>query len=199
MSFRALFILAVIAGTLSAHVNLIAPNGGVILTPGTVCVIRWQVAIQHNTTGWNLHYSPINGSGPWTTIALGLPVGDPAAGAMHTYYWTVPNVPSGEVLVRVTQVNQGSNYDDESAAVNEIIPIPVTAAPASISGSTGGTHAVSLAFPPSLGGLPYIVGGSTSGALTPANPSIANAVIGDFVLPLIPDWYTDWTLPATAP
>ncbi len=199
MLFRISLCLCAAALTASAHVNLVAPNGGVILTPGTTYVIRWQVAIQHNTTGWNLHYSLVDGSGPWTTIALSLPAGDPTAGAMHSYYWTVPNLPSGEVLVRVTQVNQGSNYDDESASVNEIIPIPMTATPSSISGAAGGTHVVSLSFPSSLAGLPYVVGGSVSGPMTSTNPAVGSATIGELVLPLIPDWYTDWTLPASAP
>lgn len=199
MVMRLLLVVTLIAASLPAHVTLDAPTGGVILTPSTISVIKWHVLIQHSTTGWDVHYSTTSGTGPWIPIALGLPVGNPVAGAVHTLYWTVPNTVSSQVFVRVTQVNLGNSYTGVSAFGNEIIVAPVSASPATVSATTGGAHVITMQFPATLAGSPYVVAGSLSGPMVPSYPSIGSSIFGGFALPLIPDWYMDWTLMSPSP
>ena len=199
MALRLLLAATLLSASIPAHVALDAPNGGVVLTPGTIYVIRWHVVIQHNTTGWDLHYSTTNGAGAWIPIATGLPVGDPSSGAMHTFYWTVPNDASSQVLVRVTQVNLGNSYIGVSPLANDIIAIPVSASPASISETIGGAHVIAAQFPSALAGSPYIVAGSLSGVMTTSYPFLQSSILNGFALPIIPDWYMDWTRTSLSP
>ena len=112
------FILLVLAasGVAHAHVMLDYPNGGEMIEVGTIAEIEWHVVIQHGTIGWDLWYS-INGSGgPWIEIVAGLPPGNTSTGAIHTFGWTVPDVESNQVRVRVRQDNGGVDYVDISDA-----------------------------------------------------------------------------------
>lgn len=103
-----------LAVPLSAHVNLVDPNGGETLTPGDTVVIEWVIAIQHNTLDWDLWYSTSGDGGPWIPIATDLPPGDTTSGSVHTFTWTVPQTPSDMVRVRVQQDNGGIDYEDTS-------------------------------------------------------------------------------------
>ena len=121
------------------------------------------------------------------------------AGAVHTFYWTVPNTVSSQVFVRVTQVNLGNSYIGVSPFANDIIPTPVSASPSTVSATIGGAHVISAQFPTALAGSPYVVAGSLSGVMTPAYPFIESSTLNGFALPLIPDWYMDWTRTSLSP
>lgn len=97
-----------------AHTTLLTPNGGEILECGTTATIQWKVEIQHNTIDWDLEYSVSGSGGPWLPVALDIVKSNNTAGTIHTYTWTVPNTPSSQVRVRVTQDNNGTDYTDIS-------------------------------------------------------------------------------------
>lgn len=97
-----------------AHVDLLEPNGGEALHAGTEVDIRWEVAKEHDTQDWDLSYSTTGPGGPWIDIAVDLPPGDIAEGAVHAYAWTLPDEPSQALYVRVRQDNGGQDYEDES-------------------------------------------------------------------------------------
>ena len=100
-----------------AHVNLQAPNGGESYTVGDVVEVRWSILIAHSLQNWDLWYSIIGASGPWTPIAMNLPPGSPAVGSIHTYDWTIPELAvSDTVWVRVRMDNSGTDYYDVSNA-----------------------------------------------------------------------------------
>ncbi len=97
-----------------AHTTLLAPNGGETLECGTETTIQWHVDVEHNTIDWDLEYSVSGSGGPWKSIALNIVKSNNASGVVHTYAWIVPNTPSNQVRVRVTQDNDGTDYTDES-------------------------------------------------------------------------------------
>lgn len=105
-----------LAGSASAHVSLLDPNGGQVLQAGSVYRIRWRVDVGHDTQAWHLHYSTTGSSGPWIPIAVDLPPGNTSTGDINTYDWTVPNTPSTSVRVRVIQDNGSRDYQDISSA-----------------------------------------------------------------------------------
>lgn len=113
-----LFVVAILAaaGTVGAHVMLDDPNGGEVLGAGTSAVIEWHVLIGHATINWDLWYSVTGPSGPWIEIAVDLPPGNTASGAIHTFDWLVPAVEADQVRVRVRQDNSGTDYEDVSDA-----------------------------------------------------------------------------------
>lgn len=98
------------------HVILDAPNGGEVLQSGSTFTITWHIQIAHSLQNWDLWYSTTGSGGPWITIAMNLPPGDPSAGSVHTYDWTVPNAPSEQARVRVRMDNAGTDYEDISNA-----------------------------------------------------------------------------------
>ena len=111
-----LLVIGGLARPCSAHVALVAPNGGEVLLVGSTFTIQWQIVVPHTTLNWDLEYSISGPAGPWLAIAIDLPVG------MTSYAWTVPNTPSTQVRVRVTQDNTGTDYSDISDANLAIVP-----------------------------------------------------------------------------
>jgi glucose/arabinose dehydrogenase len=105
-----------------AHVNLLLPDGGEELVAGTVYTIVWTVTIDHALENWDLHYSTTGVGGPWIPIAIDLPAGDPSAGSMHTYEWTVPLESSNQVRVKIVQDNEITDYEDAGGADLAIVP-----------------------------------------------------------------------------
>jgi hypothetical protein len=89
-----------------------APTGDDELTIGSTYQITWQISVSHDTQNWDLHYATVSQEGPWIPIAIDLPAGDTTELSIHTYDWTIPKDPSDTVWVRVTQDNNGGNYDD---------------------------------------------------------------------------------------
>ena len=105
---------ALLSAPAAAHVYLNDPNGDEVLGPGSTFTIEWEIAIQHNQNDWDLWYSTTSGTGPWISIVSDLPPGAFAAGSLHTYDWTVPNITAGDVWVRVRMDNSGTDYFDVS-------------------------------------------------------------------------------------
>jgi hypothetical protein len=105
-----------LANPAPGHVILDAPNGGEVLQVGSVFTVTWHIQIAHSLQNWDLWYSTTGSGGPWITIVMDLPPGDPSAGSVHTYDWTVPNTPSEQVRVRVRMDNAGTDYYDISNA-----------------------------------------------------------------------------------
>ena len=88
--------------TINVPITVTSPNGGETLTPFTNHTITWNAQGTSNT--YNISYSTNNGS-IWNTIASN--VNAPGA----TYNWSVPNTPSTNCLVRVTDYVTGCMTD----------------------------------------------------------------------------------------
>jgi len=95
-------------------VVLSTPNGGEIWKVGSRRQIQWS-----NTTidSVSLEYS-VNGGISWNLIVPCLP------GHAHSFTWTIPNVPSNNCLVRISDKNNPLFYDISNNAFS-IIPFPV--------------------------------------------------------------------------
>lgn len=101
-------------------ITVLTPNGGENWTGGTNQYIYWQSSGVSNYV--KIEYS-LNNGGTWTTIVNG-------ANNNGSYYWNVPNTPSNQCLVRV------SDYYNNS--VNDISNnvFTITQAPPSITVTT---------------------------------------------------------------
>ncbi len=108
-------VLLAAASPARGHVRLDAPNGGEVLIEGSEFTIRWTILISHTLLNWDLWYG-FTSNGPWTTIAVDLPPGSREVGSVHTYDWTVPDLLSTRVYVRVRMDNAATDYYDVSNA-----------------------------------------------------------------------------------
>ena len=87
----------------SSSIMVLSPNGGEI----------WQVGYNYNIS-WtssgvsqvNIEYSTNNGS-TWSTI-----VNSYQSGGTSSYQWTVPNTPSNQCRVKITDANNSSTWDE---------------------------------------------------------------------------------------
>jgi hypothetical protein len=130
-----------------AHVQLLSPDGGENLDVGSVVTIEWKILIAHNLQNWDIWYSTTGAGGPWIEVAMDLPPGDPSAGSVHNYDWTVPEDVSNQVRVRVRQDNSGTDYYDVSNGDLSIRYLALDADPNPVSGGqtlTLTTRAASL-------------------------------------------------------
>ena len=176
-----LLAILFLSATLQAHVTLDSPNGGEILHGGSNVLIQWHVAIGHATVGWDLEYSQNGAAGPWIPIAIGLPPGNIATGAPHSFLWTVPATNGTNFRIRVRQVNTGTSYTDLSDADFSILSELVgNVGGLSIAG--GGSQQLQLDAGALQAGRLFIVLGSVSGT-TPGIP------FGGFTIPLVNDFY----------
>ena len=100
----------------SAHIQVDTPNGGESFCAGTQVTIQWHILIAHNQNNWDLEYSTTGSAGPWIALATDLPPGSTAVGSIHSYTWTVPDLDSSQMRIRVTMDNTGIDYDDSSDA-----------------------------------------------------------------------------------
>lgn len=107
-------LILLTATGLSAHVRLDSPNGGEILTAGSITEIKWTILVAHTTLNWDLAYSVTGSGGPWIAIDENVPAGDFSSGAEHTYNWIVPTGNFDQVRVRVIQDNVATDYTDIS-------------------------------------------------------------------------------------
>ena len=76
-------------------VTLEYPFGKETMVPGEQEIIRWS-AYGSNNTGFTVEYS-VNGGSNWTTI------NNNVSPASRSYAWSVPNLPTGTALIRVTR------------------------------------------------------------------------------------------------
>ncbi len=116
--------LAMIAGSASAHITLLNPNGGETLTFGDLFSMEWRIDIAHNQQNWDLWYSTEGPTGGWVEIAMDLAPGATNPGSIHSFDWTIPEVLADEVWVRVRMDNAGTDYFDVSNASFSIVPAP---------------------------------------------------------------------------
>lgn len=165
-----------------AHVRLDAPDGGEVLRAGSTFTIEWSVLVRHATQNWDLWYSTTGPNGPWLPIVMDLPPGDIDRNARHSYAWTVPDVESTRVRIRVRQDNAAEDYYDVSANDLSILP-SLTASPATISLAAGGTQQLTLEAGAANQGSAYLVIGSVTGT----SPGFR---LGSVTVPLVVDGYT---------
>ncbi|HRG58886.1 MAG TPA: YCF48-related protein [Bacteroidia bacterium] len=96
-------------------INLISPNGGETFSVGLEAIITWN-SISVNSV--SLEYS-INNGLSWNTIQSNLPA------SSGSYAWTVPNLISNTVLIRVSDFSNNS-ISDQSVNVFSIIEPTIT-------------------------------------------------------------------------
>jgi hypothetical protein len=96
------------------QLKLTAPAGGQGLVPGETTKISWE-AYGYSSGTVTLEFSADNGSS-WNTIASGVDIN------RVVYTWSVPNVPTGKGMVRITKDGSG-----ESSTTNSfvILGLPV--------------------------------------------------------------------------
>ncbi len=90
--------------------TLISPNGGEYILQGSTTSIAWENTLVPDIT---IEYSIDNGSN-WIEIIAS------TSTASGNYEWTVPNVISDQCKIKITDINDVTNYD-ESDEVFEII------------------------------------------------------------------------------
>lgn len=96
-----------------AFLEIIYPNGGEALTPGSSCVIHWdQMGITSNQT---LQYSTNNGTS-WTTLSSTL------SSTTMQYTWTVPSTFTSQTLLKITN----GSLSDVSDNVFHILGTPAS-------------------------------------------------------------------------
>ncbi|MFH2029012.1 MAG: hypothetical protein ABIJ40_00115, partial [Bacteroidota bacterium] len=98
-------------------INLTAPNGGGKYLVGKSTNITWKNIISVSQV--NLDYSIDNGT-TWISIAAGI------TASKETYTWTIPNTPSTQVLVRISDASN-SAVNDLSENTFSIATITLTA------------------------------------------------------------------------
>ncbi len=93
---------------LSAHVDLLNPQGGEMFSPGETVTIQWQIVVEHNTINWDLFFSGDGGS-TWNPIQADMPVGT------LSYQWSVPDISTTEGRIKIVQDNEDTDYGDISS------------------------------------------------------------------------------------
>ena len=101
-SLASVFDISDSAFTISPLVTLTAPNGGEEWILGSQQNITWT---SQNITDVSIEYSPDNGS-TWLGVVASVPA------ASGSYSWTIPNTPSTQCLVRIS--------DAANATINDV-------------------------------------------------------------------------------
>ncbi len=94
--------------SMQAHVELDYPKGGEMLQAGDMITIKWHNVIQHNIEHWELQIS-LDGGTNWDILQTDID------GSQLEYDWTIPNINSNSVRIKVIQVNTGTDYESQSA------------------------------------------------------------------------------------
>ena len=90
--------------TPSQPIDLLQPNsGGDIFQIGTKRFIIWQV--QAGISNVKIQYSTTGNTGPWTTVTNSTPA------ATGSYSWTIPNTPSINCYIRISNVANNNVFD----------------------------------------------------------------------------------------
>jgi hypothetical protein len=98
-----------------ASINVVYPNGGAVLNVGQNISILWTSEYVNSV---NILYSSNNGTS-WNTIVSNQ---DASTG---NYTWTVPDIITNQLLIRIADVSNPSSYYDQSDAANSIAKIQV--------------------------------------------------------------------------
>jgi len=86
-----------IGDTTSPIVELLTPNGGEILLQNTICLIEWTASDNSGLLKYQLEYSTDNGA-TYNFI-------EEIPGHLFSYLWTIPNVISTQVLLKITAID----------------------------------------------------------------------------------------------
>jgi len=113
--------------TIAPAITITQPNFGGSYTVGSVLNINWTSSGVSNY--YNIDYS-INGGSNWINIVFNTLI------TTNTYAWTVPNAPSTNCLVRVTD-NVNNCKTDVS---NSVFTITTSAVPITITAPNGGEN-----------------------------------------------------------
>lgn len=120
----------------SGHIKIVSPNGGESFTAGEVVTIEWCINIAHTLQNWDIWYSTgvtdpftecADQAGTWLGIIPNIPPTctnggqnfciTPADPCCMQYFWTVPNINSSTVKIRIRMDNSGTDYFDVSDEV----------------------------------------------------------------------------------
>ncbi len=112
----ALFTAFIFQSAKAQTVTVITPNGGEVLYACQSYNITWSQT-GNPSNYWNIDYSS-NGGATWTSVASNLLISN------GTFAWTVPNLQSSTVIMRIVDAANG-NVTDQSNS-NFSINIPVT-------------------------------------------------------------------------
>ncbi len=113
-----LFFLFVFQSAKSQTVTVVTPNGGEVLYACQSYNITWsQTGSPSNY--WNIDYSS-NGGTTWTSVASNLLV------STGTFAWTVPNLQSSTVIMRIMDAVNNAVTDQSNSNFTINIPITVT-------------------------------------------------------------------------
>lgn len=96
---------------LTDSVQLTYPVGGEAFVPNETVVLRWDAF--GDQAGFDLEYTNNNGI-TWNTIATNIP------GSRRYFNWTVPNIQSGRMMVKISR----GNYSSQSFEPFSIMDIP---------------------------------------------------------------------------
>lgn len=125
-----------VSPSVQASLHVTAPNGGESWTAGTMQNITWTST---GVTTVKLEYSIDNGTN-WTEI---IAITDATAGS---YAWTVPDTPSTQCLVRISDAANAS-VTDQSDAVFTVTPQPFIKITSPVGGEdwqSGSTHDITF-------------------------------------------------------
>lgn len=103
------------------EIDVVYPHDNAALAPGEDAVIRWDAI--SNSGSFIVEYAV--GSGPWTTISSTVP------GSRRHLDWTVPNIASANVRVRVRR----GNLSDTSDGTFTVLGVPQIQAETAVSSS----------------------------------------------------------------
>jgi hypothetical protein len=98
--------------------TVVSPNGGESYRVGSSQVINWTSRISSDPVNVRLEYS-VNGGGSWTIIESSTPNDG-------EYIWTIPNNPSNDCLIRVSDAADGDPTDVSNEPFTIEIPLSVT-------------------------------------------------------------------------
>lgn len=155
----------------SAAVTLTYPNGGEGFVPGETEVLRWDG--ERNQGSYLLEYSADNGT-TWTFIAT-------PSQTTQQYSWSVPNIISGAVKVRVSR-NGSSDESDSSLAIIRV--------PSGITVDWACPDSIRLVWTAVPGASGYIVYRLGSKYMDPVATSPVNEAVITGINPNIAQWFS---------
>ncbi len=87
------------ASSLADSINVVFPNGGESLIPNQSTTITWT---SNNVDNVKIEYS-LNGGSSWQILSSNV------SSSQRTFLWNVPNNPTNQALIRITDLKSGLN------------------------------------------------------------------------------------------